>query len=81
MANILKNQLEEVGKNLGIKIKTIFTDGSQPVGNGIGPALEARDIIAVLQNEKNAPQDLRQKTLMMAGEILEFSSCYLNHST
>ncbi len=73
-ANILKNLLEETGENLGVTVKTIFTDGSQPVGNGIGPALEARDLVAVLKNDKNAPQDLREHALILAGEILEFSS-------
>ena len=73
MAYFLKNSLEETGKNLGIKVKVIFTDGSQPVGHGIGPALEARDIMAVLSNEENAPQDLRDHALMLAGEVLEFS--------
>ena len=74
MANILKNYLEEIGYKLGVKTKIIFSDGTQPIGNGIGPALEARDVLAVLQNEKNAPQDLRNHALTLAGEILEFSS-------
>jgi len=74
MANLLKDSLQEVAQNLGVKVKVIFTDGSQPVGNGIGPSLEARDVMAVLSNAKNAPQDLRDSALMLAGEILEFSS-------
>jgi thymidine phosphorylase len=44
------------------------------VGNGIGPALEARDIVEVLKNEKGAPQDLREKVLHLAGIVLEFDS-------
>lgn len=74
MANILKNYLEEVGKDLGVEVKAIFTDGTQPIGRGIGPALEARDLVAVLKNDENAPQDLRERSLTLAGEILEFSS-------
>ena len=73
MANILKNHLEKIGEDLGVMVKVLLTDGSQPVGNGIGPALEARDLVAVLQNDKNAPQDLRNHALMLAGEVLEFS--------
>lgn len=73
MADILKNYLEKIGKNLGIKVKVVLTDGSQPIGKGIGPSLEARDLVAVLKNEKNAPQDLRNRALMIAGEVLEFS--------
>jgi thymidine phosphorylase len=50
----------------------IITDGRQPVGNGIGPVLEARDVMRVLQNDPAAPNDLRQKALRLAGRVLEF---------
>lgn len=73
VASELKRSLEEVGKQLGIVIHTLFTDGSQPVGCGIGPALEARDVLAVLQGAPNAPKDLRERALTLAGAALEFS--------
>ncbi|MBA2655309.1 MAG: thymidine phosphorylase family protein [Gammaproteobacteria bacterium] len=72
-AELLKNYLELIGKTLGITIRAIFTDGSQPVGRGIGPALEAKDVLAVLNGEKNAPKDLRECALTLAGAVLEFS--------
>ena len=72
-AKVLQKHLRDIAENLGVKTSIILTDGSQPVGNGIGPALEARDLLAVLQNDKNAPQDLRQRALLLAGKILEFS--------
>jgi thymidine phosphorylase len=31
-------------KAVGIKVNVLFTDGSQPIGRGIGPALEAMDV-------------------------------------
>lgn len=71
---ILCDHLEKIGEKLGIKVKTIFTDGLQPVGYGIGPALEARDFVAVLKNDKNAPQDLRERALLLSGKVLEFSN-------
>lgn len=74
MAGILKYYLETVASALGVEVKVVFSDGSQPVGYGIGPALEARDILQVLQCNKNAPQDLRNKSLYLAGQIIEFSS-------
>jgi len=49
------------------------TDGSQPVGRGIGPALEARDILAVLQMLPDAPQDLRARALHLTGAVLELA--------
>ncbi|MCS5711475.1 thymidine phosphorylase [Candidatus Berkiella aquae] len=72
-ADELKNYLEAIGKTLGIEVKTVFTDGSQPVGRGIGPALEAKDVLAVLQGDINAPQSLRERSIALAGQVLEFS--------
>ncbi len=65
----LKKEFYAVGKRLGIKVKVIITDGSQPVGNGIGPALEARDVLNVLKN--NGPNDLRDKAVKLATALLE----------
>ncbi len=60
-----------LGSKLDMKIKVLITDGSSPVGNGIGPALEARDILLVLENK--GPEDLRKKSVFMAGLILEMA--------
>ena len=57
-ANHLKILMKEVGNAVGLNLKVVVTDGSQPVGVGLGPALEAMDILAVLRNEKDAPADL-----------------------
>lgn len=62
-----------IGKSLNIHIETLFSDGTKPVGYGIGPSLEACDILNVLQNKSNAPQDLVERSLTLAGKILEFS--------
>ncbi|MGZ5243109.1 MAG: thymidine phosphorylase family protein [Bacteroidia bacterium] len=67
----LKNTIEEVALNIGLGVKVILTDGSQPIGRGIGPALEATDVLAVLRNADSAPQDLRQRSLVLAGNLLE----------
>ena len=50
----------------------MITDGRQPIGRGIGPVLEARDVMQVLQSDPHAPSDLRQKALRLAGRVLEF---------
>ena len=71
-AQRLRKLFEFVGDQLGIHLEVIITDGRQPIGNGIGPVLEARDVMQVLQNEPEAPNDLRQKSLRLAGRVLEF---------
>ena len=71
-AQHLRKLFEYVGDQLGVHLEVIITDGRQPVGNGIGPALEARDAMRVLQGDPAAPVDLRQKALRLAGRIIEF---------
>jgi thymidine phosphorylase len=50
----------------------VHTDGLAPVGRGIGPALEARDVLAVLRGQAQGPDDLARRGLALAGDILEF---------
>ncbi|AMP00110.1 glycosyl transferase family, helical bundle domain protein [Collimonas arenae] len=70
-AMALAGRLIAVGEALGITVKPVLTDGTQPVGCGIGPALEAHDVLAVLQNIAGAPQDLRERALLLAANVLE----------
>lgn len=68
----LAAELARVAAAMGLQLRVVQTDGMAPVGRGIGPALEARDVLAVLRGEPQAPQDLAQRALMLAGEVLEF---------
>lgn len=68
----LRKLMEYVGDMLSLEIDAVITDGSEPVGNGVGAVLEARDVIKVLKNSEDAPQDLREKSLFLAGRMLEF---------
>jgi len=67
----LGTKFVEIGKKLGMKIQILASTGDEPIGNGIGPVLEAIDAMKVLKNDKDAPQDLRKKGLEMAGMVLE----------
>ncbi len=71
-AQKLRKLFEFVAARMGLVIDVIISDGRQPVGSGIGPVLEARDVLRVLQNDPDAPIDLRQKALRLAGRMLEF---------
>lgn len=68
----LRKLFEYVGDRIGIHLEVMVTDGRQPIGRGIGPVLEARDVMQVLENDPDAPEDLRQKALSLAGRVLEF---------
>jgi thymidine phosphorylase len=71
-AQRLRKLFEFVADQLDIHLEVVITDGRQPIGFGIGPALESRDVMQVLQNSPDAPGDLRQKSLRLAGRVLEF---------
>jgi thymidine phosphorylase len=70
-ARRLQAQFMHVGRALGINVEILVTDGREPVGRGIGPALEARDVLAVLTGQPDAPPDLRQRAIELAGRLLE----------
>jgi AMP phosphorylase len=68
-AQDLAKEFKTIGERLGMNVGVVVTNGSEPIGNGMGPALEARDVISVLEGK--GPSDLREKSLMMAGKIFE----------
>ena len=68
----LRKLFEFVGDHFGIAVEVITTDGREPIGRGIGPVLEAQDVMAVLANDPKAPRDLREKSLRLAAHLLEY---------
>ena len=72
-AQALAERLTAVGDALGLRVRVDQGDGSQPIGKGIGPALEARDVLAVLQGQADAPADLRGRAVTLAGHVLELA--------
>ena len=69
----LKKDFENIGRKLRKHVKVIITNGSQPIGNGIGPALEARDVLWLLKRDKRRPMDLEKKCIAMAYEIFSMA--------
>jgi thymidine phosphorylase len=72
-AQRLRRLFEYVAQRLHLSLDVVITDGRQPIGRGVGPVLEARDVMMVLENDPQAPDDLRQKSLRLAGRIIECS--------
>ncbi len=67
----LKREFEKIGAYFKRKVRVVLTDGKEPIGNGIGPVLEMRDILRVLNPKVLPPRDLREKALFLAGQIFE----------
>ncbi|MGI4938155.1 MAG: thymidine phosphorylase, partial [Janthinobacterium lividum] len=69
-AEALGGLFERTGAGLGLVVEALATDGSAPIGRGIGPALEVRDVGWILDGDARAPADLREKALRFASRIL-----------
>jgi AMP phosphorylase len=66
----LAKDLIDLGERLNIRVECAMTFGGSPVGRTIGPALEVREAFTVLEN-KGGPNSLREKSLSLAGILLE----------
>jgi len=67
----VKNLFLYLAKRFNIKIKIISQKTMGPIGRGIGPCLEARDVMRVLQQKENMPKDLEEKAAQLSGDLLE----------
>jgi AMP phosphorylase len=68
-AQALAQEFIELGKRLDIHVQCGVTFGEQPIGYGIGPALEAREALLTLMNK--GPIDLVNKATSLAGLLFE----------
>jgi len=69
----LSDLFRQVAAAFDIEVRTVITDGRQPVGRGIGPALEAEDILAVLDTQPPELSDLAERACVLAGAVLEMA--------
>jgi len=68
-AYTLASDFVDLGKRLGLNIQCALTFGDQPLGFGMGPALEAKEALNTLMG--NGPADLREKAVSLAGMLFE----------
>ncbi len=72
-AQRLAGLFEAVARAIDLRLEVAISDAHAPIGWGIGPRLEALDVLAVLQRLPEAPADLREKSLYLAARILELT--------
>jgi thymidine phosphorylase len=70
-AQALAALFRAIAERIGLRVETLLTEARGPVGRGIGPRLEALDVLAVLRRDPGAPSDLREKSLFLAARLLE----------
>ncbi|HVZ67273.1 MAG TPA: thymidine phosphorylase [Patescibacteria group bacterium] len=70
-AAVIKRKFEYIARKFGIKLVTYVHEVKEPAGNGIGPLLETRDSLMVLEQDPNRPIVLENLALDAASELLE----------
>lgn len=69
-AELLKEKFEKLAKKFGIKLRVLIHKTDEPAGRGIGPILEVRESMLVLEQKPNRPFDLEERALNLAGSLL-----------
>jgi AMP phosphorylase len=59
----------ELGERLDMKIECVISEGGQPIGKAVGPALEAKESLEALMGK--GPPDLLKKATGLAGSLFE----------
>ncbi len=67
----LKKKFKKLAKHFNRKMKVVLTKGNEPIGNGIGPALELIDVISILDPKKQGPKDLQEKSIFLCSQIFK----------
>ena len=71
-ARMLAEKFIELGERLGIKVSCAITFGEQPLGHSMGPALEAREALQVLQGKGS--DDIYHKVIGVADSLFKMVS-------
>lgn len=70
-AQYISNKFEFLAKKFKIKLKILIYKTEEPAGRGIGPILEIKDALKVLEQKKDRPLDLEIRSLNLAINLLE----------
>ncbi len=70
-ANVLKKKFEDLAKRFGIKLEVFIHRTEEPAGRGIGPVLETKESLMVLEQDPARALDLEARSINLAGSLLE----------
>lgn len=79
-AKSLGKKFKSIAKYFHVKVKPIYTPGIEPIGNGIGPVLEMKDVLSVLKNDVDCPKDLKEKSILLAAKLMSICGMYFTKS-
>lgn len=69
-AKELGRKFVDLGEEVDMKVLCLLTDGTHPIGDGVGPVLEARDVLRALAGD--GPKDLVEKSITIVANLIEF---------
>ncbi len=72
-AEILKKKFVYLGKKFKIKMSVFIHKINEPAGRGIGPLLEARDSLLVLEQASDRPFPLEELAIETASKLLDLA--------
>lgn len=70
-AEIIEEKFKFLAKKFGIHFTVDINQALEPAGHGVGPVLEARDVLKVLEQRPDRPFMLEAKTIRLAGKLLD----------
>lgn len=70
-AQMWANKFEMLAKRFNINLKVVIDKVDEPAGGGVGPLLEARDALRVLEQADNRSSDLEERSLKLTGTLLD----------
>lgn len=69
-AEKVARKFQLLAKKFNMKISIDINQTSEPAARGVGPILEARDVLYVLEQDTARPMQLETKALRLAGKLL-----------
>lgn len=73
-AERVERKFKLLAKKFDIEIVVDINESFEPAGRGVGPTLEVRDVLYVLEQRLERPLKLEAKALRLAGKLLDI--CY-----
>lgn len=70
-AQLLKSKFEYLAERFNMKMFVNLHKTEEPSGRGIGPLLETREALRVLEQGQDRPLDLEKRSLLLAGILLD----------
>ena len=70
-AQYIKTKFLFLAKEFKINMRVLIHKTDEPAGRGIGPALEIRESLRVLEQKKDRPLDLETRALNLSANLLE----------